>query len=62
MTKKESNRLRSWFESLEQSKQIEIALECIEELILTESINFYENNKAPYWDASGDRLDGSEDD
>ena len=60
MKQEKRDQLRHWFESLEQSQQIDIALECIEELILTESINFYETTKIPYWDANGDRLDGSE--
>ncbi len=42
MKQEKRDQLRHWFESLEQSKQVDIALECIEELILTESINFYE--------------------
>ena len=60
MKQTERDRLRHWFESLDQSTQIDIALECIEELIFTESINFYEDTKVPNWDASGDRLEGSE--
>jgi hypothetical protein len=60
MKQEKKDQLRKWFENLEHSKQVDIALECIEELILTESINFYETTKVPYWDGSGDRLDGSE--
>ena len=60
MKQEKKDQLRHWFERLEQSKQIDIALECIEELIRTESINFYEDAKVPYWDVNGDRLDGSE--
>ena len=60
MKQEKKDQLRKWFENLDQSKQVDIALECIEELILTELINFYETTKVPYWDASGDRLDGSE--
>lgn len=54
------DKLRAWFESLEQSKQIDIALECIQELILVDTIRYWGGKNAPYWDASGDRLDGSE--
>lgn len=60
MKQEKRNQLRKWFENLEHSKQVDIALECIEELILTESVNFYDTTKVPYWDATGDRLDGSE--
>lgn len=59
MTQENKNRLRNWFGSLLPSQQTDIALECIEELILAESINFYEDSEAPYWDTTGDRLDGS---
>ncbi|MDH3381377.1 MAG: hypothetical protein OEL54_01645 [Flavobacteriaceae bacterium] len=60
MEQEKKDQLRKWFENLEQSQQIDIAIECIEELILTELINYYESSNAPYWDATGDRLDGSE--
>jgi len=60
MKQEKKDQLRKWFENLEHSKQVDIALECIKELILTESINFYETTKVPSWDVSGDRLDGSE--
>jgi hypothetical protein len=59
MKQEERNRLRRWFESFDQSKQIDIAIKCIEELIYTESICFYESSKVPYWEVTGDRLDGS---
>ena len=52
-------KLKEWFESLDQSIQIKVALECIEELILTETINYYEDTDIPYWDANGNNIDGS---
>lgn len=58
MKQEKRDQLRHWFEGLEQSKQIDIALECIEELILTELITFYETTKVPYWNEKGGRLDG----
>lgn len=58
--KEQEKRLRDWIEKLDKEKIIDIAIECIQELILTESVNFYENTKVPYWDVTGDRLDGSE--
>ena len=60
MKQAKTDQLRAWFEGLEQSKQVEIAIECIEELILAESISFYENTKVPYWSNTGDQLDGFE--
>ena len=60
MKQEKRDQLRHWFEILDRSKQVDIALECIEELIHSKAINFYETTKVPYWDASGDRLDGSE--
>jgi hypothetical protein len=60
MKQEERDRLRNWFEGLERADQIDIALECIEELIFTETVKFYSTTKVPYWDASGDRLDGSD--
>ena len=60
MKKINKDKLRKWFEDLEHSKQVDIALECIEELIYTESVKFYDDDKAPYWDTTGDRLDGTE--
>lgn len=59
MKQEKRDKLRHWFENLEHSKQIDIALECIEELIFTESIRYWNDSKVPHWEASGDRLDGS---
>lgn len=60
MKQEKKDQLRHWFENLDRAKQIDIALECIEELIISESINFYDTTEVPYWDVSGDRLDGLE--
>ena len=60
MKQEKKDQLRKWFENLENSKQVDIALECIGELIYTESVKFYDTTKVPYWDETGDRLDGSE--
>lgn len=56
----QEERLKEWIDGLDPETIKKIAVECVSELILTESVNFYEDAKAPYWDASGDRLDGSE--
>jgi hypothetical protein len=60
MKQEKRDQLRHWVESLDREKINDIALECIEELILAEVVNFYESTEIPYWDGSGDRLDGSE--
>lgn len=60
MTQEKRDKLRWWFENLDQSKQVDIALECIEELIIGQSVCFYETTKVPYWECNGESLDGSE--
>lgn len=60
MKQTQEDRLRLWIESLEKDKIVNIALECIEELIIYEVVNFYDDTKVPYWDATGERLDGME--
>ncbi len=54
-----SNRVEEWVKTLSYDKQQELLVECIEELINTETVCFSKNNIAPYWDATGDILDGS---
>lgn len=56
----QEQRLKDWIDGLDPDTIKKITLECVSELILTESVNFYESSKAPYWDATGERLDGSE--
>ena len=58
MEQKRKDDLRKWFENLEHFQQVDIALECIEELIIFNSIKY--DSKEPYWDASGIKLDSSE--
>lgn len=58
--------LQNWIESLDREKLEEIAVEIIERLIETEEVCYGRTNEenlpsAPYWDASGERLDGIED-
>jgi len=60
MGSEQRQRIRAWLEGLGRDKLVEVAAECVEELILAETVHFYTNNTAPYWDATGDRLDGSE--
>lgn len=58
MTRRE--RLKNWIDGLDPEKIKEIAIECIDELIDTETIKFYDNTKVPYWDATGEAIDGSD--
>lgn len=53
-------RLEQWINSLSKEQLGVILLDCVQELILSEVVCFYDTTKIPYWDASGDRLDGSE--
>jgi len=57
MTKEE--RIRMWIDSLDPQKVKEIAIECVLELILVDTLCFYDDTKVPYWDATGETLDGS---
>lgn len=54
------DRLKEWAETLPIEKLKEIVVELTDYLIDIEEVNFYENDKIPYWDSCGDRLDGSE--
>lgn len=57
MTKEE--RIKAWLDNLNPEKIKDIAMECILELILIDTLCFYDDTKVPYWDATGDTLDGS---
>jgi len=48
-----------WIDSLDPQKVKEIAIECVLELILVDTLCFYDDTKVPYWDATGETLDGS---
>ena len=52
-------RLREWLDTVPSETIKAIALECIDNLIDFEYIGFYEDTEVPYWDNTGDRLDGS---
>ena len=56
----QKDRLKQWVESLEKDQLEKIAVECIQELILSEMISFWDTTKVPYWSHSGDTLDGTE--
>jgi len=57
-----ARKLRVWVEGLSRDVMTTILIETIEELIMAETVNFYPDNRSPYWDANGERLDGIEED
>ncbi len=57
-TKNISTRLKEWINTLSEEQMKKIIFETVEYCIDSECVNFYESNKAPYWDGNGERLDG----
>lgn len=55
-----TERLKVWVETLNKEQLKNIVLELTDFAIDSEYVNFYEESKVPYWDASGDTLDGTE--
>lgn len=53
-------RLKQWTETLTEEQAKEILTNCVDILVDFEYVSFYEFSKAPYWDGSGERLDGIE--
>jgi hypothetical protein len=53
-------RLKIWIETLEIDQIKDLLVECVDELIDAQIINFYTDTKVPYWDGNGERLDGTE--
>ena len=53
-------RLKEWIKTLNEEQKDKIILELTDFAIDAEEVSFYESTKAPYWDNSGDRLDGLE--
>lgn len=53
-------RIKLWLEGLDKNKLVYVAVKCIEDLIYSESVRFPLDSKAPYWEHTGDNLDGSE--
>ena len=58
---KRTERLKNWVDTLEPEMIKKLLVDCIDELIDAETINFYADSRAPYWDGNGERLDGIED-
>lgn len=55
-----TERLKEWIKTLNEEQKDKIILELTYFAIDAEEVGFYESTKAPYWDNSGDRLDGIE--
>ena len=55
MNKRE--RLISWIKTLDRETIDKVLLNCIEELIMSEVVCFYETTDVPYYDTTGERLD-----
>lgn len=53
-------RLKIWADGLSPEKAKEILVECVDNLVDFEYVNFYDTTKAPYWDGNGERLDGED--
>ncbi len=57
MTKNE--RLIKWVESLDRESLNNITIQLVRRMIETEEIRMWDDTEVPYWDADGERLDGS---
>ncbi len=56
-----TERLQKWIETLSTKQMKKILLETVDFCIDAEMVAFYESSKTPYWDNTGERLDGLED-
>ena len=56
-----TEKLEAWVKTLTRGTLETILVEVVERMIETEDVCMGENSKSPYWDASGEQLDGSED-
>ena len=57
MTKRQE-RLKVWIKTLNEEQKDKIILELTDFAIDSELVGFYETTKSPYYDNTGDRLDG----
>ena len=58
--KSKEERLNDWLDTLSREKLIKVAKDCVEELVLAETVRFWDDTEIPYWDANGENLDGSD--
>ncbi len=57
-----TERLKKWIETLSTEQMKKILLETVDYCIDSEYVGFYDSTTAPYWDNTGERLDGIKDD
>lgn len=53
-------RLNNWADSLTIEELKKTLVYVVDDMIDFEYINFYDSSPAPYWDTTGDRIDGKE--
>lgn len=53
-------RLNNWSESLTGEELKKLLVECIDSLIDSEDIKFYDDSIAPYWTGNGEYIDGKD--
>ena len=58
MTRQE--RLKEWIKTLNEEQKDTIILELTDFAIDAEYVGFYDTTKVPYYDNTGERLDGTE--
>ena len=58
MTKRE--RLKEWIKTLNEEQKESIILELTDYAIDAEYVNFYNDTKVPYFDCTGENIDGSD--
>jgi hypothetical protein len=58
MTKRE--RLKEWIKTLNEEQKDNVILELTDFAIDAEYVKFYDDTKVPYYDNTGERLDGTE--
>lgn len=54
-----TERLKRWVESLPDAKKDELLVMCVGELIDSELFNMWDDTEIPFWDATGENIDGS---
>ncbi len=53
-------KLSLWIETLSTEQLKKALLDCVSELIMTESVWLSDYRNIPYWDATGDNVDGTD--
>lgn len=59
MEKSQRERLYEWVKGLTREQLMDTLVECTEELILSEMVCFWDTTKIPYWDTTGENIDGT---